>query len=304
MSDSVGVIFITHAAKHHLPHCLPPFINSPLKPKVLVVNSSSHDGTVELAEKMGAHTLVIPRPQFNHGTSRESARCYLSTDIVVMMTPDAYAVDQDVLEKLIHPLLTKTASVAYARQIPHHGAGVLEAFPRAFNYPEHVERRSIADVERLGIYTFFCSNACAAYRNAALDEVGGFDPVLFGEDTVAVAKLLRRGHTLHYAADAVVHHSHAYTLLQEFKRHFDIGLSRKSYFHLFEGAGSDKARGWTYARQLLCKTKSPYTLLHLFSKWCGYQFGSRSLNAPDWLKKHLSSQDFYWVSEEYLRTKC
>lgn len=304
MPDTVGVIFITHAGKRHLPHCLPPFIHSPMRPKILVVNSSSGDGTVELAKGMGVETLVIPRHQFNHGVTREKARRYLNTDIAVMMTPDAYAVDANVLEKLTNPLLEKRASVTYARQIPHQGAGFFEAFPRAFNYPLHVEQRTFSDVARLGMSTFFCSNACAAYRNSALDEVGGFEPALFGEDTAAVAKLLRKGHTLHYAADAVVRHSHAYSLLQEFKRHFDIGLARKSSCHLFEGAGTDTARGKEYARQLLAKTKNPYAFFHLFAKWCGYQIGSRSLHAPEWLKKCLSSQDFYWASEEYLRTKC
>jgi rhamnosyltransferase len=71
---SIGVILITHNAKHHLPHCLPPLLNSSLKPRVLVVNSSSNDGTLELAQEMGAETLAIPRKQFNHGLTRELAR--------------------------------------------------------------------------------------------------------------------------------------------------------------------------------------------------------------------------------------
>lgn len=304
MGVSLGVILITHHGKTHLPHCLPPLLGSPLKPRILVVNSSSQDGTIELAQEMGAETLLIPRAQFNHGTTREKARKFLGTEIVAMMTPDAYPVDENVLEKLVRPLINKTASVTYSRQIPHKGAAFFESFSRSFNYPPHVERRSLSDLSRLGVYTFFCSNACAAYLNDALDEVGGFEPVLFGEDTAVVAKLLRKGHTLHYAADAVVHHSHHYTLWQEFRRHFDIGLARKSFHHLFEGAGSDSARGREYARMLLEKNKSPYALLHLVAKWSGYQIGRCSLNAPDWWKKKLSSQDFYWVSEEYLKSKC
>ena len=38
-------------------------LSSPLHPRVLVVNSSSNDGTVEEAEKLGAEVLVIPRHQ-------------------------------------------------------------------------------------------------------------------------------------------------------------------------------------------------------------------------------------------------
>ena len=71
---TVGVAVITYKAVALLPECLPALLESPLKPRVLVVNSSSGDGTVELARKMGAETLVIPRYEFNHGTTRELAR--------------------------------------------------------------------------------------------------------------------------------------------------------------------------------------------------------------------------------------
>lgn len=301
---SVGIAIITHNAKHHLLHCLPPLLYSPLKPRVLVVNSSSHDGTVAEAQRMGAETLVIPRKEFNHGLTREHARRVLKTDIVVMMTPDAYAMDRNVLEKLIYPLTTGKASVSYARQIPHLGADPLEAFARQFNYPSQSHIRSIDDVPYYGIYTVFCSNACAAYLSSALDEVDGFPDVLTGEDTVVVSKLLQRGHRIAYAADAIVRHSHRYSLGQEFRRHFDTGLARKSYAHLLSFAGTDGRRGKAYAKSLLKQVWNkhrqlvPYACLHLFAKWIGYRIGKASVKAPRWFKRALSSQDFYWLQKK------
>ena len=73
-ASSVGVVVITHAAREHLGRCLPPILGSPLAPRVLVVNSSSGDGTVEEALRLGAEVLVVPRGEFNHGTTREVAR--------------------------------------------------------------------------------------------------------------------------------------------------------------------------------------------------------------------------------------
>jgi rhamnosyltransferase len=303
-SMSIGVVFITHHAVKHLPYCLPPFINSPLKPPILVVNSSSGDGTIELAKKMGVETLLIPRKEFNHGTTRERVRKHLKTDIVVMMTPDAYAVDHTVLEKLVQPLVNGVAAVSYARQIPHEGAGLLESFPRAFNYPDESQIRSYEDIKKYGVYTYFCSDACAAYSNSALDEAGGFPSVLFGEDTCAVAALLKKGHRIYYAAEAIVRHSHGYSLKQEFKRHFDIGLSRREYSHLLKEAGRDSQRGrafvQAYFKQVVKEQPIlfPYAFLQIMFKWLGYKTGSASLNAPFWLKKMCSSQDFYWISNE------
>ncbi len=298
---SIGVAVITYKAKKHLPHCLPALLQSPLNPRVLVVNSSSQDGTVETAQEMGAETLVIPRSEFNHGTTREQARQHLQSDILVMTTPDAYAKDHHVLEKLINPLVTGQASVSYARQIPHKGAGFFESFPRKFNYTEKSHIRGIEDIKKYGVYTFFNSDAYAAYSNQALDEIGGFQPVLIGEDTVAAAKLLRKGHKIAYVSEAVVYHSHKYTLIEEFRRNFDTGLARKQYEDLIHG-GSDTKRGTQYVVDMtkhLVKHKPhllPYAYLQTFVKWLGYKLGHSCTKAPRWIKKTLSGQDFYWVT--------
>lgn len=299
-SPSVGVAVLTYNSRHHLSYCLPPILQSPIKPKILVVDSSSSDGTLELARQFGVGILQIPKEEFNHGTTRERARKELGTDIVVMMTPDAYATHPGVLETLVCPLLEKKAALAYARQIPRTGAKIFEAFPRYFNYPKESQLRSIEDLERLGAYTFFFSDSFGAYQNALLDEIGGFSPVLTGEDTVACAKLLLRGHRVAYVAEAEVRHSHNYSILQEFKRHFDTGLARATYQEFLQLKVSDSARGREYVKSLMAyllresPSKIPYALVQTAFKWLGYQIGKRSIHAPLWMKKRLSSQGFYW----------
>lgn len=300
---TIGVAVITHCAKKHLPNCLPPLLNAPCKPKVLVVNSSSDDGTVELAEELGAITMVVPRTSFNHGYTREQARKFLGTDIVVMVTPDAYAVSCDTLEYLLEPLIEKRASIAYARQLPHDQAGFFEAFPRRFNYPEKSHIRGNEDRPIYGAYTYFCSNSFAAYSNAALDEIGGFSSVLLGEDTLAVSKLLQRGHRIAYVAEAEVKHSHGYSLKQEFQRHFDTGLARKSMRELDISALSDKKRGGEFLvhliKEILAKKPHllPYAIVQTMVKYLGYQMGRAFLGAPKWLVKSCSSQDYFWSSD-------
>lgn len=306
-SPSIGIVIPTFQAAKHLPFCLPPLINSPLKPRILIIDSSSTDETISLAKKMGAETLVIPQSEFNHGLTREKGRLHLDTDIIVMITQDAYATSSDTLEKLITPIVQQKASVAYARQVPHIGAGFLEAFPRFFNYPAISHIRGLKDISQYGVYTFFCSNSCAAYRNQALSEIGGFPSTLFGEDTIVVAKLLQHGHQIAYVASAEVRHSHHYSLKQEFARHFDIGLMRSMYQPWLSIAGKDTQRGKAYARALLQELGKnnpsliPYALAQLVSKFLGYRIGQASLNAPLWLKKLLSSQKLYW---QYNRSKA
>lgn len=293
-------MIVTHCAKHHLQKCLPPLLKSPVKPRVLVVNSSSNDGTVELAQKMGAETLVIPRAEFNHGLTREKARQHLNTDIVVMITPDAYCTNHHVVGTLITPILLGRASVTYARQLPHDGADFFEAFAREFNYPDDSHIRGLRDSGKYGAYTYFCSNSCAAYCNKALEDIGGFPEVLIGEDTVVVSKLLNKGHRIAYVSEAMVKHSHRYNLKQEFQRHFDTGLARKKYSHLIKKAGRDEKRGAEYVSSLfkrLCKEKPlliPYAFVQTAVKFVGYRLGRWSHRAPVWFKKAFSAQDFYW----------
>jgi rhamnosyltransferase len=297
---SIGVAIITHRAVALLPHCLPPLLNSPMRPRVLVVNSSSGDGTVELAQRMGAEVLVVPRHEFNHGATRERARHVLGRDIVVMMTPDARPQGPDLFANLVRPILDGAASVSYARQVPHPGAKAFEAFPRKFNYPGKSEIRSIADTKRIGPGAFFCSNACAAWLNSALDEISGFSPTLSLEDTTAVAKLLFAGHRIAYCADAVVAHSHRYSLLQEFRRHFDTGYVRAEQGKLLLMSGGDERRGGAYAiammQQLLRRQPwlVPYGVAHLAAKYAGYLTGFHGRELPLWLKRKLSGQDYYW----------
>ena len=101
-------------------------------------------------------------------------------------------------------------------------------------------------------------------------------------------------------AEAIVKHSHHYSLSQEFKRNFDTGLARQQHQHLIEKFGKDEKRGANYFTALnkqLLQTKPyliPYAFLQTLCKWTGYRIGRKSTQAPRWWKKALSSQDFYW----------
>ncbi len=107
MHTSIGIVIPTFQAAKHLPYCLPPLLRSLLKPRILIIDSSSTDGTAEIASSMGAEVLIIPQQQFNHGLTREQGRQYLRTSIILMMTQDAYATSSDMIEHLVKPIVEK-----------------------------------------------------------------------------------------------------------------------------------------------------------------------------------------------------
>lgn len=299
---SVGVVIPTRNSRHHLLHCLPPVLASALRPKVLIVDSASTDGTVELASTYGVSIACLPQSNFNHGATREFARRQIGTDIVVMMTHDAYPDSPRFLELLVEPLRRQLAAVSYARQLPRRNARLLEAFPRLFNYPPQSELRSIEDLDRYGSHTFFCSNSCAAWSNRALDAVGGFPTTVVTEDSIAAARLLLAGHRIAYVADATVRHSHDYSLLEEFRRYFDIGYVRQLFKGVLIAKYSEERYGQRFVRALLLEILRhqpallPYAVLQIGAKYAGYLAGRIGPRLPRSVCRALSGQPYYWDS--------
>lgn len=270
---------------------------------VSIIDSSSTDETACIARRHKAKFLVIDQGDFNHGATREFARKQINSEFVVFLTQDAIPNSSDLIDKLVKPLLEDEAiAVSYGRQIPHDGADIFEAFPRDYNYGTDPQIRGIDDVADYGVYTFFCSNSCAAWRNSALDSIGGFRAVLTNEDYLAVADLLQNGYKIAYVPEAVVKHSHRYTLRQEFQRYFDTGYVRAQYPLIQQLVGQAEARGTSFVKALLKRLWSdqplmiPYAVIQSLVKWLGYRIGFYGLHLPLWFKKCLSQQSYYWDS--------
>lgn len=81
---------------------------------------------------------------------------YSNADIFVCMTQDAVPADKNLIKELAEALEgTPNAAVAYARQLPRTQCREIERYTRSFNYPNQSAVKSIEDIERLGIKTFF-----------------------------------------------------------------------------------------------------------------------------------------------------
>jgi len=277
--------------------------------KLLIIDSSSSDGTTAMLDGYNIDYLVIRQKDFNHGATREIARKYINTDIVVMMTPDAYMEDSKSLNILVEPIINGEVVATYGRQIPHNDADIFESFPRKFNYPDYDIIKDKSKINEFGVFTFFFSDTFAAYDNKVLDEIGGFQPILTNEDYFAAAKIIMKGYKIKYVSDAVVKHSHNYTLSQEFKRYFDTGYVRAELHWVNKLVGSAEKRGNEFVKQLIKKLYKenkfliPYAIIQSFVKWFGYRVGYYSLRMPKWWKKKLSSQKYYWDSKYYLSNK-
>ncbi len=195
----------------------PPLLEAVLPEHVLIIDSSSTDGTPELARAAGFQVHTIPRGEFNHGGTRQLAAEILSdTEILVFLTQDAVLADSDAITVLLESFADPNVAAAFGRQLPRPGATPIEAHARLFNYSPQSSMRTVASREQMGIKSIFISNSFAAYRREALLASGGFPKsVIFGEDTITAARLLLAGWKIAYVAGAEVYHSHKYTWTQD-----------------------------------------------------------------------------------------
>jgi rhamnosyltransferase len=282
---TVGAVIPTFMAADRLERCLRPVLEAGLD-GVLIVDSSSTDGSADVARALGADAVVIPKAEVGHGRTREAARRLVGTDVVVMLTQDAFPLSAGDVRRLAAPVLEGRAAVAYGRQVPRPSSGTRERFARAFSYPQDSEIRSAEDLDRLGIRTFFCSNAFAAWDNPALDAVGGFPNAITHEDAIACARLIHGGHRVSYVAEAVAEHSHDFTVIDEFRRYFAAGRARHAYAKELAAPTGHAREGWRYARGLLAASDGPSELMgsavQLVARAAGYRAGGWA----DRLRRH------------------
>ena len=298
----VAVVIPTYNAGQQLIACLRPVLASPLKAHILVVDSSSKDGTAELAMKMGVEVISIPQHEFNHGATREMARHRVEGEIVVMLTQDSVLTNPDSLRQIVAAFDDPAVVAAYGRQLPHADAKPIGAHARIFNYPELTRIKARSDAGELGIKTPSISNSFAAYRQNALDAVGGFPGnVIVGEDIFAGARLLLAGGKIAYVAEATVFHSHDYSVLQEFRRYFDLGVFFQREHWIKEAFGRAESEGRRFVlsefRYLLTHAwyLIPSALLRTVMKYVGYRLGAAEASLPLWLKSFFSMHKGYWA---------
>ncbi len=271
--------------------------------ELLVVDSCSTDQTVAIAEEFGAKVTNINQEDFDHGTTRSMMAAGAVGEILLFFTQDAVPASLDVIEKLIAPL-QKDASIgiSYGRQLPNQDASLFAAALRAFNYPAESMVREFSHRSKLGLKTAFVSNSCAAYRKSCLQEVDYFrGGLIFGEDTCTAGRLLEKGYKISYVAEAAVYHSHNYSILQEFRRSFDIGVLHSSENWLLETYGRAEGEGIRYVKfelSMIFEKKRFYLLPAFFfrnmAKYLGYTLGSRYHALPQGLIPRLSMNSAWW----------
>ncbi|WP_026966628.1 glycosyltransferase family 2 protein [Algoriphagus terrigena] len=271
--------------------------------RLVVVDSGSTDGTLGYFSGIAHDLITLDKKDFDHGGTRDLAiKAYPDAEVFVFLTQDAILENADALEKMVLALDSNPKlGMCYGRQLPHRHAKVLESHSRLFNYPEKSQIRTFQDRERLGIRTISCSNSFAAYRAEAYFDAGGFPSgTILGEDVLIAGQMMLKGWELAYLAEARVYHSHDYSLAEEFRRYFDIGVFHRDNPWIFEKFGKAGKEGFSYLRSEIAYVWEhsprllPKTFASLFAKWTGYRLGILHQSLPLGIKPSLSMHSAHW----------
>lgn len=308
--NKISIIIPTYNAQNYLPILLEKIKNQSIKEyELIIIDSSSKDNTVEIAKEFTDNVIVIPQNEFDHGGTRAKAAQIAKGEIVVFLTQDALPYDDYTIENIIKVFENEKVGAAYGRQLSYDETNLFGKHLRVFNYGENSYIRDKKDISKYGIKTAFLSDSFAAYRKSALESTGWFkSDLILGEDTYAGAKMILGGYKLAYVAEAKVYHSHSYTVLQEFKRYFDIGVFHKCESWILEFFGKAEGEGMKYIKsevRYLLEHKAWYLLHEWFIrnglKYLGYKLGQKYEKLPLWMIKKFSMHHRWWDKKEKIK---
>lgn len=242
----------------------------------------------------------LSKHEFDHGGTRHRGVTCSDAEIFITMTQDALPADNRLVEKLTAHLRDQVA-VSYARQLPKPDCREPEKASRTFNYPAVSCIKTSADITRLGVKTFFCSNVCAAYRRDIYDALGGFiRHTIFNEDMIYASGAVKAGYGIAYEADARVFHSHNYTNMQQLRRNFDLGVSQADHPEIFAEIPSE-AEGKKLVKETytyLIRRKKIYMFpgfcVQCGFKYAGYLLGKNYKKLPRKCILKITTTREYW----------
>lgn len=301
---AVDVIIPSYKPDDKFYECVRRLEKQTVKPeKIIILNTEEqYLNQKKLVREENIQIIHIKKEEFDHGGTRNYAASLSDAEVIVFMTQDAVPMDKHLIEYLTKPFEKKEIGASYARQTAGKEAGVIEQFTRQFNYPEEDRVKSAEDLETLGIKTYFCSNACAAYRNSLYRQLGGFvTKTIFNEDMIMASKIIDAGYSIAYASKAKVLHTHKYTCWQQFTRNFDLAVSQRQYKEIFSKVKSE-SEGIRLVKETakhLVKTGKIYLIPNLILqsgfKFLGYQLGKRYERLPLPIIRRCSMNKDYWT---------
>jgi len=170
-----------------------------VRQEVIVVDSGSTDGTLDIARAHGARVVHIARSDFSFGRSLNRGCAAATGEVLVFVSGHCIPASPQWLAELVGPLRRGDVTLTYGRQIggPESRFSECQHFAKFFPTTSRIPQEG-----------FFCNNANAAVQRTAWERFR-FDEDITGlEDLHLASRLVEAGHRIGYVAEAAVYHHH------------------------------------------------------------------------------------------------
>jgi rhamnosyltransferase len=181
--------------------------------EVVVVDSGSTDGTLDIVRRFPARLIEIPPRSFTYGRALNVGIAAATGEVVVSLSAHSLPAHERWLLNLVRNFGDSRVAGVYGRQIARPNATLFELFGMALSGVTSSRRRwQEADM--------MFSNANGAFRRQ-LCRAFPFDERLLGAEDLAWAHVVQQqGYAVVYEPGAPVYHSHGESLPHLLRRMF------------------------------------------------------------------------------------
>ena len=209
--------------------------------EIKYILTKSKDNSEKVLKGIRADYEIIEPSEFSHSLSREKAAFNSRGDIIVFITQDIIIKSDMWLYNLTNSIEKGVCEASFSKQICTEKT--IERYTRMNNYPDESRVVSKKDIDKLGIMTYFYSDASSAIRKDIFVKLNGYDGknLLTNEDMYIAYKLINNGYKIKYCADSEIIHSHKYKYFSLLKRYFDQGVFLKQHEYITNSGANSSA---------------------------------------------------------------
>ena len=167
--------------------------------KIRYVLTEGKDNTEEKLKNLNLEYKKIKKDEFSHSLTREKEALDSKADVIAFITQDVKIIRDDWLYNLTKDIINGDVDACYSRQICDNNT--IEKYTRECNYPKESKIVSKNDIERLGLKTFFFSDASSAIKKDTFIKLNGYDRknLIINEDMYIAYKLITNGYKRSYS---------------------------------------------------------------------------------------------------------
>ncbi len=244
--------------------------------ELINVDSGSSDGTFEIVRKYNPDKSYQIKPaEYIPGRVLNNAILKCSGKIIVFNNSDCIPQNREWLGNLIRPLLEdKNVTAVYANQLSR-----LDARPLV----KKDNSRAFGDGHVAAGWKHFFSLASSATRKSTLLQTPFNEKIQYSEDVEWSWRIKQNGAKIIYVPEAMVEHSHNYTLREVWKRFYNEGVAdavifgkndARPCYRCLISAILEMLRDTVYLLKSGCWFDIPYGLVYRviqrYSYWKGF----------------------------------